>query len=58
MTTNPWHTSSYSGNKGECVEVSEGVMTGVRDTQNRDLGQLSFDSQEWSALVNAVRASA
>jgi hypothetical protein len=53
-----WHTSSHSGNEGHCVEVAKGVMTGVRDTQNRDLGQLSFDSQEWSALVNAVRASA
>ncbi|MFE3456250.1 DUF397 domain-containing protein [Nocardiopsis aegyptia] len=50
-----WHTSSHSGNEGHCVEVAEGVMTSVRDTQNRDLGQLSFDTQEWSALIDAVR---
>ncbi|WP_304454958.1 DUF397 domain-containing protein [Nocardiopsis sp. YSL2] len=53
-----WHTSTYSGNTGACVEVKEDWVTGVRDSQNRDLGQLSFDSQEWSALLDAVRASA
>lgn len=53
-----WHTSTYSGNTGACVEVREDRVTGVRDTQNRDLGQLSFGPQEWSALVDAVRASA
>ncbi|WP_231640934.1 DUF397 domain-containing protein [Nocardiopsis sp. NRRL B-16309] len=54
---NDWHKSSYSGNTGHCVEVSEGATTAVRDTRNRDLGHLSFDCQEWSALVNAVRTS-
>jgi hypothetical protein len=53
-----WHTSSHSGNEGHCVEVAEGVITGVRDTRNRELGHLSFDVREWSALVSAARTGA
>ncbi|MFE3456251.1 DUF397 domain-containing protein [Nocardiopsis aegyptia] len=54
---NDWHTSTYSGNTGACVEVKEDRVTSVRDTQNRESGHLTFRAQEWSALVNTVRAS-
>ncbi|MDT0326968.1 MULTISPECIES: DUF397 domain-containing protein [Nocardiopsis] len=54
MSSVPWHKSSYSGNTGECVEVSEGPETRVRDTQHRDLGLLSVSAAEWSALINAI----
>ncbi|PDP88619.1 DUF397 domain-containing protein [Glycomyces fuscus] len=50
-----WHKSSYSGNTGHCVEVCEGAETLVRDTQNRHAGHLEFQTQEWSALLKAVR---
>jgi hypothetical protein len=50
-----WHKSSYSGNQGACVEVREGVVTGIRDTQNRDLGHLTAQAFEWTALLAAVR---
>lgn len=51
-----WHKSSYSGgNGGDCVEVSEGPVTGIRDTQNRELGHLTMPAHEWSALVCALR---
>lgn len=50
----PWHKSSYSSSTGECVEVSEGRETLMRDTQNRELGQVSVPSAEWAALVQAV----
>jgi hypothetical protein len=56
-TVDGYHKSSHSANSGECVEVREGVRTRIRDTRNRDLGHLSFDSHEWSALVDAVRVS-
>ncbi|GAB2485919.1 DUF397 domain-containing protein [Nocardiopsis aegyptia] len=52
-----WHTSTYSGNTGACVEVKEDRVTSVRDTQNRELGHLTFKAREWSALVDAVRVS-
>ncbi len=52
-----WHTSSYSGAQGgECVEVSEGPITAVRDTRNRHLGHLTFPSAEWAAFIDAVKA--
>ncbi|WP_370013343.1 DUF397 domain-containing protein [Nocardiopsis sp. Huas11] len=53
---NDWHKSSYSPNGSNCVEVAEGVTTAVRDTQNRELGQLDFASGEWAALVGSLRA--
>ncbi|MET9781874.1 DUF397 domain-containing protein [Nocardiopsis alba] len=59
-----WHKSSYSngsgngngnGNGGQCVEVSEGRTTNVRDTRNRSLSELSMPASEWSALLSALR---
>ncbi|WP_433696782.1 DUF397 domain-containing protein [Nocardiopsis sp. CA-288880] len=50
-----WHKSSYSGNQGACVEVREGVVTGIRDTQNRAQGQIDLPSAEWIALMSTVR---
>lgn len=54
MRENDWHKSSYSGNQGACVEVSEGEHVMIRDTQNRELGKLSFTSPEWTALLGAI----
>ncbi|MFE1078584.1 DUF397 domain-containing protein [Nocardiopsis alba] len=51
----PWHKSSYSANGGNCVEVSEGATTHLRDTQNRGLAELSLPKAEWSALLHALR---
>ncbi|WDZ88963.1 DUF397 domain-containing protein [Nocardiopsis sp. HUAS JQ3] len=50
-----WHTASYSSGSGNCVEVSEGSETLVRDTHNRELGYLSAQASEWTALLAAVR---
>ncbi|MDT0328226.1 DUF397 domain-containing protein [Nocardiopsis lambiniae] len=52
-----WHTSSYTGgNDPNCVEVAEGAMTAVRDTQNRELGHLEFSSAEWASLVDTLKS--
>ncbi|WP_431872744.1 DUF397 domain-containing protein [Nocardiopsis eucommiae] len=47
--------SSFSGARTEnCVEVADAPgMSAVRDTQNRELGTLTFPSHEWSALLRA-----
>ncbi|WP_431872465.1 DUF397 domain-containing protein [Nocardiopsis eucommiae] len=50
-----WHKASHSGGSGSCVEVSEGSITLIRDTQNRHLGFLSVRSAEWTALLDAIR---
>ncbi|QVJ00288.1 DUF397 domain-containing protein [Nocardiopsis eucommiae] len=50
-----WHKSSYSGgNGGDCVEVAEGPVTRIRDTQNRDLGHLEAETGEWTAFLKAA----
>ena len=48
--------SSYSSGRGQdCVEVADVPGTSaVRDSQNRDLGHLSFPSSEWKALLGAA----
>ncbi|WP_017611507.1 DUF397 domain-containing protein [Nocardiopsis xinjiangensis] len=52
----PWHTSTYSAERGECVEVSEGPITGVRDTKNREVGALFFTAGEWQAFLGTARS--
>lgn len=48
--------SSYSQATGNCVEVADlPVGAAVRDTQNRAVGHLAFESQEWAALLSTVR---
>lgn len=51
-----WHKSSYSGNRGDCVEVADTLHhVHVRDTQNRSLGHLSFPSSDWTSVLGALR---
>ncbi|TQN30412.1 uncharacterized protein DUF397 [Haloactinospora alba] len=56
MATREWHKSSYSNGGTNCVEVAEGPVTAVRDTQNREAGHLSFSATEWKAFLDEVRA--
>ncbi|MFB8765332.1 DUF397 domain-containing protein [Nocardiopsis alba] len=49
-----WHKSSYSANGGNCVEVSEGATTHIRDTQNRALAELNLPAHEWSAFLTTL----
>lgn len=52
-----WHKSSYSGpDGGNCLEVAASLdSVGVRDTQHREFGHLSFPLAEWSAFLVEVR---
>ncbi|KUP95906.1 DUF397 domain-containing protein [Thermobifida cellulosilytica] len=50
-----WHKATYTTERGACVEVSEGPVTGIRDSKNRDLGALFFPADEWAAFVRAAR---
>jgi hypothetical protein len=51
-----WHKSSYSHASGDCVEVAEGEVTLVRDTQNRELGRLAIPAREWAAFLAGINA--
>lgn len=52
-----WRKSSYSGGGGgNCVEIADSPgTTAVRDTQNRELGHLSYPSAEWNRLVLTLK---
>ncbi|MFE6449703.1 DUF397 domain-containing protein [Nocardiopsis dassonvillei] len=53
---NDWHKSSYSPNGSNCVEAREHAGgADVRDTQNRELGQLEFAASEWTALLDSLK---
>lgn len=52
-----WHTSSYSGANGDCVEVATGLPGGVavRDSKDRTGPVLSFTAGEWQAFLAGIR---
>lgn len=52
-----WRTSSYSADTGRsCVEVGWTRDTAaVRDSTQRDLGYLTFESQAWTSLTSALK---
>lgn len=52
-----WHKSTYSAAADNCVEVMEAERVLIRDTQNRELGQLGFAAGEWAALIEALAAN-
>ncbi|MFC4564821.1 DUF397 domain-containing protein [Nocardiopsis mangrovi] len=51
-----FHKSSYSGASSECVEVSEGTVTLIRDTKSPRAAMLSFPTREWIALLSDIDA--
>lgn len=54
---NDWHTSSYSVNGANCVEIREHTYgADVRDSQHRGHGHVTFPAAEWSAFLRDVRS--
>lgn len=49
-----WRISSYSANGENCVEVALGEVTRIRDTKDRDGGQLTVTGPAWLALLNTI----
>ncbi len=52
---NSWRKSSRSQNGNQCVEVKLGEDVGVRDTKDRDGGQLAVNGTAWAALLGTVK---
>lgn len=47
-----WFKSSYSGTQGDnCVEVAMAETIHVRDSKQREDGQLALSPTAWSAFV-------
>ncbi|CAL9497877.1 hypothetical protein SUDANB121_03392 [Nocardiopsis dassonvillei] len=47
--------SSHSAAEGGCVEVAEGPLVLVRDTQNRSLGHLDIRTDAWAAFLHSLK---
>ncbi|WP_047871785.1 DUF397 domain-containing protein [Nocardiopsis sp. RV163] len=51
-----FRTSTYSSASSNCVEVADTpAFSAVRDTQNRDLGTLTFGPAEWRAFLSTAK---
>ncbi|WP_433871817.1 DUF397 domain-containing protein [Saccharopolyspora sp. CA-218241] len=51
-----WHTSSYSNQETNCVEVGRiGGGAAVRDSKDRAAGFFTATAPEWAAFLAAVR---
>ncbi|WP_282695752.1 DUF397 domain-containing protein [Streptomyces sp. CC208A] len=57
MTEPSWHTSTYSGNNDDCVEVADNLpgVVRVRDTKDRALGELTATPDAWTAFTGFAR---
>ncbi|WP_380283691.1 DUF397 domain-containing protein [Kitasatospora purpeofusca] len=53
-----WRKSSYSGDAGQCIEVSDGHagLMPVRDSKEPDGPTLLFPTDAWQSFVTAIRA--
>ncbi|MER7584376.1 DUF397 domain-containing protein [Kitasatospora sp. NPDC097691] len=56
-STRGWYKSSYSGNQGNCVEVSDGFasIVPVRDSKDTSGPALVFPAAAWTAFITAVK---
>lgn len=53
-----WHTSSYSGGQGNCVQAAleaEGGVVPVRDSKRPGTPALRFNRQAWTAFLDQLR---
>jgi Domain of unknown function (DUF397) len=51
-----WHTSSYSGTSGNCVEVATNLpgLVAVRDSKDPEGAVLVVSSEAWRALTRGI----
>jgi hypothetical protein len=53
-----WHKSSYSGQSGNCVEVTSNLpgLVAVRDSKKPDGARLVVSMAAWQVFMKKVRA--
>jgi hypothetical protein len=54
--TRNWFKSSWSKELQDCAEVALDGEVGVRDTKDRDGGQLAISASGWTSFIDAVKA--
>jgi hypothetical protein len=50
-----WFKTARSKDGADCVEVNLGPAVGVRDTKDRDGGQLRLPEGSWSAFLDGLK---
>jgi Domain of unknown function (DUF397) len=52
-----WHTSSYSSQSGNCVEVARNLpgLVAIRDSKEPDGPKLAVSPETWRAFIRGVR---
>ncbi|RKS07192.1 uncharacterized protein DUF397 [Nocardiopsis sp. Huas11] len=53
-TACPANGAPHLHGHGTCVEVSEGTVTGIRDSQNPHLASLEFPAAAWSGFLSGI----
>ncbi|MFI5610570.1 DUF397 domain-containing protein [Amycolatopsis sp. NPDC051903] len=56
MQSARWWTSSYSTANSNCVEVAVAHEVGVRDTKNREAGQITVSREAWRGVLDMLQA--
>ncbi|MBB5868643.1 hypothetical protein F4553_002022 [Allocatelliglobosispora scoriae] len=52
-----WRVSTRSGTNGACVEARYAdEQVHLRDSKDREGGQLAFNAGDWSAFIEGVKA--
>lgn len=53
-----WHSSSYSGQSGQCVQAAiiPGGGRAIRDSKDPDGPVLEFTHSEWAAFIKGAQA--
>lgn len=54
ISSGGWFKSTRSKETADCVEVKLADEVGIRDTKDRDGGQLAVTGTQWSAFLTAV----
>ncbi|MEU2559620.1 DUF397 domain-containing protein [Streptomyces longispororuber] len=52
-----WRKSSYSEEKGSCVEVDLSTAPQVRDSGNTSAGHLQFSLPAWRCFLHSLKGS-
>jgi hypothetical protein len=50
-----WRKSTYSGSEENCVEVSLGSVSRIRDTKDRSGGTLAVSAAAWGAFLRKTK---
>lgn len=54
ISSDGWFKSARSKETADCVEVRLAAAVGVRDTKDRDGGQLALPASSWSAFLEQL----